>query len=331
MEIDGFSLNLHHIICRLTFLDRQQYFDHQSKCLAAKRKAKEDEASAKLFRPHVHAATESILSETRPEMLMEGPEERARRMSEVEAQRIAIHKQDIAQEVYNVNDYSFAPSIDKVSRMLGRASSIDDLHENRRGQRAKMDAIRKAEAANAQECSFRPKINYKHPPTSVEPGPNDRSRWETCPVADEENAARVRWLGDTTPQRGALGVGGLQAQRTMRINLREPEKMARDIRLHLAEKEEKRREILAEREILELKECTFRPKVPRNKVSAYNSPVVVRGIARHLELQNLSEKKRRELALREEEAFKVKNVTKFKRTGDGNTVIQVILFDISDV
>ena len=102
--------------------------------------------------------------------------------------------------------------------------------------------------------------------------------------------------------------------------------MAKNIRLHLAEKDEKRREILAEREITELKECTFQPSVPKRKSSTYSTPVVVRGIARHLELRNLSEKKRMERTQREENAFKVKNSHTFKRTGDGNTAIEVIDF-----
>jgi hypothetical protein len=309
----------------LTFLDRQAYFDHQARRHAALRKAQEDEESAKLFRPRVRPpASEGILSGARPEMLMEGPEERTRRMSELEQQRSAARRQDKEQEIYNENDYPFAPNISKVSRMLGRASSIDDLHENRRGQRAKSEAIRKAEALNAQECSFKPKINQSLPAAPEPEAGHAGGGWDACcPVADEESAARVRWLGDASqsqPQLRGAAPGGVGS---MRINLREPEKMARDIRLHLAEKEEKRREILAEREISELKECTFAPRVPRNKSASYNSPVVVRGIARHLELQNLSEQKRREKAQREEEAFKVKNVNKFKRTGDGHTVVQV--------
>lgn len=308
----------------MTFLDRQKYFDQLSKDHAERRKQQEDELSAQLFQPRVHRGTEAILSSARPEMLLEGPDERARRMSQIEKQRIEAHRRDIEQEVYNENDYSFVPNIDKVSRMLGRSSSIDELHENRRGQRAKMDAVRRAEEITAQECSFRPKINRNY--TAAEPSGrpyNQVESWDACPVAEEEMGVRLGWLGEHSSQGNRELSKGVQVHGAMRVNLREPEKMARDIRLHLAEKEEKRREILAEREIAELKECTFCPKVPKNKSSTYSSPVVVRGIARHLELQNLSEQKRRDKALREKEAFEVKNAKKFRKTGDGNTVVEV--------
>lgn len=307
-------------------MDRQKYFDLLAKRHAAERKAADDENAAKLFRPQVCPGSESILSDARPEILLEGPQERAHRMSGVEKRRMDARRQEIEQEVYNENDYSFVPNIDKVSRALGRASSIEELHENRRGERARMNAVRKAEDSIAAECSFRPKINRKYPSPKSATSAETAATWSSCPVEEEEGRARVQWLGDRP---NAASVNLPEAKHGMRINLREPEKMARDIRLHLAEKEENRREILAEREILELQDCTFRPKVPKHKPSTYNGPVVVRGIARHLELQNLSEKKRKEKAQREKDAFRVKGADKFRRTGDGNTVVEVIRCQIS--
>jgi hypothetical protein len=49
------------------------------------------------------------------------------------------------------------------------------------------------------------------------------------------------------------------------INLKEPEMMDRKIKQHILEKEEKRKNEIISREILEMKECTFQPNLPYNK------------------------------------------------------------------
>jgi hypothetical protein len=81
------------------------------------------------------------------------------------------------------------------------------------------------------------------------------------------------------------------------INMKMPEKMAREIRLREMEKEEKRREELLAREIDEMRECTFQPQT--NSYSrlaaakkASTKPVVVRGLGRHMELQHMIAKKK---------------------------------------
>lgn len=304
---------------RLAFFDRQKYYEKQAKEHADHRKAEEEKVESMLFRPCLYSSSESILSDARPEMLLEGPAERANRMSDLEKRRIESHRREIELAVYNDRDYSFTPNIDKVSRELGRVSSLDELHENSKGKRVKSDAVQKAEEAFSEECSFRPKINSSYPVTAPRAKSEHTDSWDSCPAVSEDETSKVKWLGDSHADKNVVGIGHVP----MRINMREPEKMAQDIRLRLAEKEEKRREALAEREMLELKECTFRPKVQKHKPSIYSSPVVVRGIARHLELQNLSEQKRKEKLQQAEAAFQVKNTRKFKKTGDGNTVIEV--------
>lgn len=299
-------------------MERQKYYDAQAKSQAVVRKAAEDITSTKLFRPQIDPTSVSILSDARPEMLLEGPEERFKRMSDIDKRRIDAHRLEKEKEIYNENDYSFAPNIDKVSRILGRTSSIDELYENKRGQRAKLNAARKAEDIVAKECSFRPKINATSSVVSFSSiSPSNGREWDSCPASEEDANMKVKWLGDEKEKTSH------SRHPTARVNMREPEKMARDIRLHLAEKEELRREILAEREISEIKDCTFRPNIPKYSRSSHNAPVVVRGIARHLELQSLSERKRSERAEREEAVFRVKNVKSFKKSGDGSTVVEV--------
>jgi len=49
-----------------------------------------------------------------------------------------------------------------------------------------------------------------------------------------------------------------------RIDLKHPERMARDIRSHLLKKEEQRHSELIQKELDELKDCTFNPHLPPN-------------------------------------------------------------------
>jgi hypothetical protein len=307
----------------MTFLERQQHYDNLARQQSLNRKAIEDKASEDLFKPQVQKSTNELLSHARPELLLEGPEERAQRMYDTEQRRILAHREDLENTIYNPNDYSFVPKIDRVSKILGRESSIEELYENRKGQRAKVNALKKAEDKLAQECSFTPKINNYHLKDTSKEIHSDsmhRNGWTSCSVAEEERQERNSWLGEPLKEASKLS-----STSAVRLNLREPEKMAKEIRLHLAEKEEKRREILAAREIAELSECTFRPSVAKHNPTNFSSPVVVRGIARHLELKNLSDQKKKDKEDRERNAFKVKNANKFRRTGDGNTVVEVNL------
>ena len=294
-------------------------YDAAAKKHAAAVRAEERSEAATLFKPKIQKSTGDILKHARPELLLEGPEERARRMSDDEMRRIEARKQELENVVYNENDYSFAPNIDRVSKALGRDSSIDELYENRRGQRIKTNLIRKVNEDIAKECSFAPQTNHKNSAFGLEvsaTGARAVPIWESCAVAEEDEMARRKLVNNGNRPLSAPSAG-------MRINLREPERMARDIRHHLAEKEEKRREIMAVREINELSECTFQPALPHYKASSFNTPVVVRGIARHLELKNLSDKIRKEKEDRIKNAYKVKNINKIKRSGDGTTIIEV--------
>ena len=113
-----------------------------------------------------------------------------------------------------------------------------------------------------------------------------------------------------------------------RINMKNPDKTARDIRLGLLQKEERRHAQLVAKEVEELKECTFQPTVKAYVPTRYNEskPVIIRGLGRHLELQHLSVKQREEASQREIDAFTVKNVDKYRRPEDGSTIVKQFHF-----
>jgi hypothetical protein len=96
------------------------------------------------------------------------------------------------------------------------------------------------------------------------------------------------------------------------INLKQPEKMAREIRNRQIEKEERRRSEIAAREIDELTNCTFQPLIPTYYPPPCDEPVVVRGISRHLELMSLKDRLQEDKALREEAVFRVQNVDRYR-------------------
>lgn len=177
----------------------------------------------------------------------------------------------------------------------------------------------------AQECTFRPKIN-------------ELSRQLTDPSAEDaflanyaREYAHMGYAESGCPLDASLDAlirMNLHRARSGRINMQEPEKMARDIRAHLLEKEEKRRSELMAKEIEELRDCTFQPSLEQSQVSLERqrrdaSPVVIRGLGRYLELKHMSAKQREDAAEREKEVFSVRNVDKFRRPEDGSTVVQV--------
>jgi hypothetical protein len=136
-----------------------------------------------------------------------------------------------------------------------------------------------------------------------------------CPVA-------------TSAVRGG-GAGGRGRGRRREINMLEPEKMAKEIQMKLVEKEERRQQELILKEIQELKECTFQPKInpPPPGAGSGNSQgqraVVIKGLGRHLELRNLLKRQKEMERKRSEEAFNVRNVDKYRSAADGLTIVQV--------
>ena len=170
--------------------------------------------------------------------------------------------------------------------------------------------------------------------------------------------------------------GGPHWHRKCTVNMKQPERMAKEICQQILEKEEKRRAEVVAKEIEEMRQCTFQPKVPeyhpsssssfnissylsdqdssRDDIGSGNSgggnntttsrgnsfssscsssvyaPVVVRGLGRHLELKQMSQKQKEDNARREDEAFTVKNADKYRRPSDGSTIVKPFNFHLSD-
>lgn len=222
----------------------------------------------------------------------------------------------IEEEMYG--NISFVPSIDPISKELGRSSGMKELSENKRGQRLKSKVKQTYEQRESEVCTFQPQITQSqksylkelYASGKMQAGPNlfaPHMAWEDvgCPVHPESSQ-----MSDVGKPMGS-------------INMREPERMAREIRLQQLEKDEKRRSELIVREIDELQECSFQPKIYRKPAGKSTKPVVVAGVGRHLELKYMKQKQDELAKERAENAFRVKNVEHFRRKADGATIVEV--------
>ena len=307
-----------HTCSKLSFIQRQE--DHTEKVkghISESRKREESEFN-QWFKPGIATNTNHILSETRPEVIEETPEQRAQRLYRDDVEDIEKKRRQIEEEMYG--NISFVPEIDPISKALVPRTGIKELSENKRGQRLKMKAKQHVEQRESEECTFHPQISKSqksyikelYSSGKANNGPNlfaPHMAWEDvgC-LVNQDNSS----LSNCAPK----PVGS--------INMREPERMAKEIRSHQLEKDEKRRAALIVREIDELQECTFQPKIYRKPLKKQNSnPVTVAGVGRHFELKYLKHKKDEEIRQRKEDAFRVKNIEKYKRKEDGSTIVEV--------
>jgi hypothetical protein len=276
------------------------------------------------FKPAVGAKSVQLADERRPPM--ETMDEKLVRLCYKDADEMQANNRRRAQELYGT--ITFKPVIDPVSKLLGRASTMDDLAFNHRGHEIKAEARRKVEQEVSKQCTFNPQIN-------------ELSRQMLQPSDDEaflrkynSEYSHVGWAqgGNMCPLDGMNGgtasAGVYRTTRDGCINMKEPELMAKGIRNHMVEKENKRLNELMCREVDELKNCTFRPDVETSLASLARlkqdtAPVVVRGLGRYLELKHLTARQKEEAALREQEVFSVRNVERYRRPEDGSTMVQV--------
>jgi hypothetical protein len=276
------------------------------------------------FKPTLSETTNALLLHHRQDLMHETVEERAHRLAYDDLEAINLHKQKKDNEIYG--SITFKPAINPLSKELGHKSTLTELHYNPRGRRAKERIKSQIESRESDECSFQPKIDKsqqsylrhlkmqgKYSQNIFEP-PVAWNEFD-CPVARVEYGSSARVTADEITR--PLGS----------INMLEPEKMAKDIKLKLQEREEKRQQELIIQEIDELKECTFQPKInsfPRNQ-TVNQKPIVVKGLGRHLELRNLLQKQKDLEQKRREEAFRVQNIDKYRSSVDGLTIVQVLV------
>lgn len=302
----------------IDFATRQKLYDEKTKKNIASSRQREEIECSTWFKPEISDKSTAILHERRPELVEETQEQRVHRLHREDMENMDTNRQKIENEVYG--GLSFVPEIDPISRALGRTSTINELVENKRGRRVKEQAKQIVEQKQSSECSFRPQIKASQDSYAKLQRASGKKRLDaqfTVPMAWCDTACPLD-SHDPTYDNDCVVIRPPGS-----INMKEPDKMARDIRMAQMEREERRQAQLIVQEVDELKECTFQPQINRENKSKSNQPVVVRGIGRHFELKNLLRQQKELAAKRQEEAFKVKNVDAYRRKADGRTVVQV--------
>lgn len=291
---------------------RQQMHNAKLQRKNEERKIEIEQQMAVLFKPEI-GKSEDIIARNRPQISHETPEDRIFRLSNLDAQHAEEKRKEIEKKVYG--GMTFKPEIDPVSKALGHKNDLKELYENNRGKHIKEMARKKVEDIVGKEYTYKPTIN-QYPYSNSEKEKKMREKyeaehkvfgWADCSMKDLEDEV----------ERSSLEF----PRSSININLKEPERMARDIKIYMLEREERRKSELVAREIEELRECTFQPNVKEYNPLNKSEPVIIRGLSRHLELKHLHSKQKEENLKREKEVFMVKNIEKFRNI-DNTTIVE---------
>ena len=163
--------------------------------------------------------------------------------------------------------YTFHPVLSKRSKEMGKGTGLEELYKNERYKAEK--ARRQAEADRAFQESF------KFKPSGAE-------------------------------KRGHQGSFGEGNYSKSVLDLQDPNHLTERIRQLQEEKDAAREQKRRELEKLEMNECTFKPKVKPSAPREASGPIVVRGLGRHLEMQEKAKLLKAEQAVRLERAFSAK-------------------------
>ncbi|GBG29302.1 Hypothetical Protein FCC1311_055242 [Hondaea fermentalgiana] len=252
------------------FVDRQQKLEELRRQRAQQRQAAaHDMSGVATFRPKTHRP-EAILVRSRPELLAETEEQRYERLARRDQERKERLRASIREHYYS--QYEHKPQINRVSAEIVRGTHkagpalFEDLHRNERGRHYREMARSQVAEESLKDCTFKPK-------TLNRPG--------------AEPSAAIR-------------LSRFNAEQT--IEHIERSRRHKELRLL----EQKR-----EQEFEELRECTFTPTVnagvPRPASAEgggrVGGRVVVRGLNRHLEKQELAKRQAQDLRDREAKVF----------------------------
>jgi hypothetical protein len=316
-----------------TFAQRQQMYENMLARKDQERQRAECESTSTWFQPNI-GKSRDIIAEARPEQVVETANERTERLYRTDNEVREYRRKAKETEVYR--DMTFEPTIDPLSKQLGQASTLDELVENTKGRDARDAVKRRVQAEAEKECTFMPKIKEYLPEGNL--------------IGDGyAEHGLYAWQGNmnqsmTSIRSAATANTAVTSRQT--INMHEPEKMAQQIRAGMLAKEERRRQELMHREIDELKDCTFAPKInppPSRKQAmvlmgdgesysgnAGDAPVI-RGLGRYLELKVMTIKKAEDAEIREKEVFSVRNAESYRRQEDGATIVQPFLLSARDL
>jgi hypothetical protein len=251
------------------FLERQREF-LKTKQRKIDTIAKATESADCTFHPKSSTSKE-LLAYTRPELGLESTRQRYERLSKKDAEKAQKLKDAISEEYYS--RFHFKPKINPISRELGRARTVDEHVHDERRKKAVERLKEEAEREEQEQCTFRPELH-----------------------SDPDKVLRQAEIrrGGNAPFRLAVGA--------------DPDGVGDRVQEHMQRRQAKLDRERRAQEYRELQDCTFVPRMVAEPPRPPTGPVVVRGIAKHMENRDRAEKLREEAKRREEEAFQVRGI-----------------------
>ena len=255
----------------------KDFFDRQAELVARKMElaVSSSLANEHSFAPDIGNAT-SLL---KPQQLQESSDARLQRLAYRDKDQILEARQTMAESYYA--QFNFKPEINAISKQLGQAHSIEELHRDE-ARKQRFAALKQAkEDAIEEECTFKPKIH---------------------------SMKRKAGLGDSSFVSGVFAVAssqsiGAQERSRYSMDVTDVETLTQRIKDKQREKMAQCQMVKKKKEYEELKECTFTPAIRRAAPKSAAGPIVVRGLGRHLELKELAQRKAEEQAERERKVF----------------------------
>lgn len=240
------------------FLERQRYFDRLAR---EKRQllqlAVEDEQCN--FAPGVSGNYVGALA--RYSQDDESGAERLERLAFRDRERAEASRQALAEHLYG--QFTFQPEINPRSRRMGKATPVDELHANSKGAATRRALALAAEAQLSQECSFKPVMA-----TTAAQRPR-------MAAADGGGGGVVPWARFSVSSQGG------------------DEPLSARLERYQAEKARHIQEASSLAQYEAMRECTFAPDINKDGAPTHDQgPVLVPGLDRYMELQDMARKQK---------------------------------------
>jgi hypothetical protein len=272
------------------------------------------------FQPKVNANSKEIAKRT-PAFSNENSDYLQR--VEYFARRHNDFQEEAVQNMEDGKDASFTPAISNKSDELARSRASRDeetiadkmvrlTYSDKQHNNALKEA---AQAEFYSQYTYKPKISRKgersNPSALDELVNNERAEavLENTRILVEANFQKGCPFRPSIDKKSQQMATTARARSSHAVDMRDADSLSTSIASERERRERRLQECRASKEFDELNDCTFAPRVntsPKQRRARRGSaPVVVRGLARHLELRELAKRQRDERDQREHSAFNV--------------------------
>jgi len=287
------------------FESRQYVWEEQRQRKAAVTQAKQAAEEERWFKPALEPQSEAMVARLRQRL---EPEDHdgwysdgndddddpvVQRLAVKEPARREAARQHRTEAYYA--QYRFQPSLNPLSRALGRRSTTEELAYNWRGEMARNKAAEEAQARFEAECTFQPILpSYSSSSSSAPHAASAPTAPSAAAAATTTKSKAMTITGPSRSTRGAVVATTQLAQPSVSIAAGwEDRRRAKDA---LAA------EARAAREAEELQACTWQPQLATKAIPTqrrqeqHQSPVLVRGLGKFMARTQAAAQQREERA-----------------------------------